>query len=288
MPDAPVSDQALLYMDSLLQHVERALDAGQTAPRHLHLGFWDEPPAQVDEASVRTAQDAMTERLLEVAGVRAGERVVDVGCGIGGTLLDLIERLPDLTLMGINRCQRQLAVARRLALAQGHGPPALTFTFGDAGALPLEDASVDRVLALECAFHFDSRRAFLGEAARVLRPGGRLALTDFVPTPGATVSPARHAALLAGHSPWPDLLFTEGDYASLGAAVGLHLDTWVDATDNVMPTLSQLVARVGGKGDKDAALAQLPPVDRATAALGLMLAEGTLRLRLIGFERQPQ
>lgn len=282
MADDPVSDQALLYMDPLLAHVERTLDAGRTPPRHLHLGFWERPPREVDETSVRVAQDAMTQRLLEVARVQPSEQVVDVGCGIGGTLLDLAERLPDLTLVGVNRCQRQLAVARRLALAAGHAPPACTFVFGDAGALPLSDASVDRVLALECAFHFDSRRAFLGEAARVLRAGGRLAMTDFVPTPGATVSPARHAALLAGHSPWPDLLFAEGDYASLGAAAGLELDTWVDATENVMPTLSQLVTRVR---DSDAALAQLAPVDRATAALGLMLADGTLRLRLIGFER---
>jgi ubiquinone/menaquinone biosynthesis C-methylase UbiE len=282
MADAPVSDQALLYMDPLLGHVERTLDAGQTPPRHLHLGFWERPPAHVDEASVRTAQDAMTRRLLEVARVQPGEQVVDVGCGIGGTLLDLAERVPNLELVGVNRCQRQLAVARRLALEQGHAPPALTFVFGDAGALPSSDASVDRVLALECAFHFDSRRAFLREAARVLRPGGRLAMTDFVPTHGATVSPTRHAALLAGHSPWPDLLFAEGDYKSLGAAVGLHLDTWVDATENVMPTLAQLVVRVR---DNEASLATLAPVDRATAALGLMLADGTLRLRLVGFER---
>src|SRR5438034_5931485 len=43
----------------------------------------------------------------------------------------------------------------------------------DACALPFPDASFDRVLAVECIFHFPSRLRFLKEAARVLKPGGR-------------------------------------------------------------------------------------------------------------------
>jgi SAM-dependent methyltransferase len=49
--------------------------------------------------------------------------------------------------------------------------------------MPLPSNSVDKVVALECAFHFKTRERFFAEAFRVLRPGGRLVTADIIPMP---------------------------------------------------------------------------------------------------------
>ncbi len=76
--------------------------------------------------------------------------------------------------------------ARQLAAAEAQTKPAngnkIGWVEADACRLPFEDNSFDRVLAVECIFHFPSREKFLAEAARVLKPGGYLAVSDFVPT----------------------------------------------------------------------------------------------------------
>lgn len=122
---------------------------------------------------------------IAAAEIAPGDRVLDVACGTG----DLIElaRARGARVVGVDFAPGMLAIARRRGLAAG-------LVRGDALALPLADASVD---AVTCAFalrNFVALAPFLEEAARVLRPGGRLALLE-VATP-------RGALLRAGHRLW--------------------------------------------------------------------------------------
>jgi ubiquinone/menaquinone biosynthesis C-methylase UbiE len=143
------------------------------------------------------------DRLLDRVGVRAGESVLDLGCGSGLMLLGAVSRGSDVTGVGVDlwrtvdqvgsdpeHCMdnaRLLGVAGRVKLVNA-----------DMSALPLPDDSADLVtacLAIHNIHDEDARRRTLAEAARVLRPGGRLAIIDFAKT-GEYVRFARAAGFV--------------------------------------------------------------------------------------------
>jgi len=141
-----------------------------------NLGYWNSRCETLDQAATN-----MATRLANAAQVRAGCDVLDVGCGLGESTFLLRDRLDRTTskLVGLDITERHidLAIARRV----GDRPE---FMVGDATDMPFDDASFDRILALECAFHFPDRRRFFAEALRVLRPGGVLGMADVVVAPG--------------------------------------------------------------------------------------------------------
>lgn len=172
----------LPYFDYLFSELDKQNPSIEKSfGRHVHWGFWDDPEnALCDDEDYARAAEQLTLELCQLAGIAEGERVLDVGCGFGGTLASLNERFSRLQLTGLNIDARQLARARRLVRAlRGN---AVQFCQGDACRLPFRDESLDRLLAVECVFHFPSRETFFREANRVLRPGGVLVLSDFVPT----------------------------------------------------------------------------------------------------------
>jgi ubiquinone/menaquinone biosynthesis C-methylase UbiE len=117
-------------------------------------------------------------RLAARAGVAPGHRVLEVGCGTGNLAL-LVQRLhPGAEVVGLDPDPLALARARRKA--DRRGSP-VRWDRGTAGALPYDDASVDRVLSAFMFHHLDDaeKERMLAEVRRVLRPGGQLHLADF-------------------------------------------------------------------------------------------------------------
>lgn len=154
------------------------MDAGGAPPaylRHFHWGHYDDLDGFDDSAEgYVSAAETMTERVVAAGRVADDCRILDVGCGFGGTL-DLIRgRNTGCRLAGINIDERQLSWARRLL---GAGAASIPFVTADGCVLPVRDAAIDHVLAVECIFHFPSRKAFFVEVARVLRPGGTWAFS---------------------------------------------------------------------------------------------------------------
>jgi ubiquinone/menaquinone biosynthesis C-methylase UbiE len=111
-----------------------------------------------------------------VAGVEPGGVVVDVGSGTGTLAIALAAARPDVEVIGVDGDPEVRALAARKPGAERVG-----WRDGLAGSLPLDDASADRVVMSLLLHHLapDGKRAALGEARRVLRPGGSLHIADW-------------------------------------------------------------------------------------------------------------
>ena len=116
-------------------------------------------------------------RLLEPAGIGAGQRVVDLGCGPGFLSLAVADIVgPSGAVHGIDINARFVADAAQRANERGLAH--VTFHHVAGAALPLDDASVDRVIAKNVLEYVPDLRATIAEAVRVLAPGGRLHAID--------------------------------------------------------------------------------------------------------------
>jgi SAM-dependent methyltransferase len=129
-----------------------------------------------DYSLVGVRLQIVSEELCEVAGLRPDQRVLDVATGNGGTALAAARRFCAVT--GVDYVPGLLARARQRAAANGL---AITFTEGDAEALPYEEATFDAVTStFGVMFTADHARA-ASELLRVCRPGGVIALANWTP-----------------------------------------------------------------------------------------------------------
>ena len=111
--------------------------------------------------------------MLDAAGVGVGDAVLDVGCGSGVLARAAARRVgAGGTVVGLDRNDGMLAVAAR-------APESVAWRLGVAESLPLDDASFDRVVSQFAVMFFDDRRQAMREMARVLRPGGTLAIATW-------------------------------------------------------------------------------------------------------------
>lgn len=224
---------------------------------------------------------ALTERLGTLVGLEPGQRLLDVASGHGVSAIHLARQV-GCEVVGVDYSPDSVGSAERAASGAGVSDK-VRFLAGDAEHLPVEDHEFDAIIT-ECAFcTFPDKPAAAAEFARVLRPGGRVGLSDLVrsrPLPAVLEGLAAWVACIADARP-------VHEYVGLLEGAGLrvervehHDDALVGLVDTVRTRLLTLQLAVELRSFS------IPGVDWAQVRLMLRtaaaaVADGSLGYALI-------
>jgi tocopherol O-methyltransferase len=136
---------------------------------HLHHGYW----IHGDE-SKEQAQLQLIEHLAQRTSVKPGSDILDIGCGFGATSLYLARHF-NAAVTGITISPVQLEMATQAAATQHLD---VQFLLMDAEAMQFQK-QFDVLWSVESISHYQDRRGFFASAAKLLKPGGRFAITDW-------------------------------------------------------------------------------------------------------------
>jgi tocopherol O-methyltransferase len=156
--------------DKIIQHYDMVSPYYQSLwGNHIHHGYW----IRGDE-SKEAAQEQLIDYVAGLAGIQPGFRLLDIGCGFGGTSLSLAHRY-GVSATGITISSVQVDMANRSAAERKLDAK---FLLMDAEALQFAE-QFDALWSLESISHYHDPAAFFVSAAEHLKPGGSFALTDW-------------------------------------------------------------------------------------------------------------
>jgi len=208
--------------------------------RHIHHGLWEaDEPASV-------AAQRLTETLAREARIQTGDRVIDVGCGMGGSSIHLARHLgcevTGVTLSSIQRRWAQWA-------SRWHGVRSRTkFICADAEQVEFAQGGCDIVWSVECTEHLFDKPAFIRRAARWLRPGGRMAICAWLAGAQNGNSDADRQVYDVCEGFLCPSLGTMADYVNWFEEAGLVVETAHDWSSRVWRTWELCQARVERSG----------------------------------------
>jgi len=136
---------------------------------HLHHGYW----IRGDESKEK-AQLQLIEHLAQLTNVKAGSDILDIGCGFGASSLYLAKNY-NAAVIGITNCSVQVQIAIKAAAKEELNAQ---FLLMDAEAMGFRK-QFDLLWCVESISHYQHRAAFFASAAKLLKPGGVFAITDW-------------------------------------------------------------------------------------------------------------
>lgn len=137
----------------------------------IHYGYWDEKVKSFPQSLAR-----MNEVMIDAAAIKSSEKILDAGCGIGGSSIFLAQEL-GCTVTGISLSERQVSKARDLAIEKKVDDK-VEFEEMNYCVTDFPDKSFDVVWGCESICYADDKDQFIKEAFRLLKSGGRLVVAD--------------------------------------------------------------------------------------------------------------
>ncbi len=181
--------------------------AGETRGRVLNQGWlYDLGASFLDTFLLRGKFREMRQRVANLAHIGPGSQVLDVGCGTGTLAIEIAQRVgPTGRVSGIDPGSAQIARAR--SKAARHKLP-VDFQPGVIEHLAYLDQTFDAVVNTIMMHHLpdDLKRQGLAEIARVLKPGGRLVIADFLRPEQGKDGPSHLGAGARGAQDLPELI----------------------------------------------------------------------------------
>jgi tocopherol O-methyltransferase len=270
-----------ITIDSIRDHYDRLSPLYAALwGEHIHHGYWNG-----EEISPAAAQVMLVEQLARFARINRGSRVLDVGCGLGGSAIWLAEHL-ECTVLGVTISDVQARIASQSARRAGVNDR-VRFEVVDANALNLLPSSFDAVWIVEASEHLFDKARFFRECAHCLRRGegsggGVIALCAWL-AGSQRIDPSGDHSLLTrvcASMLCPSLGTVEDHIGWLGGA-GFQQSAFQEITTNVLPTWAHAVARLQHPLARAALRTAGEETRRFAAAIPLM--QQAMRTGVIGY-----
>jgi tocopherol O-methyltransferase len=179
---------------------------------HLHHGYWIR-----DDESKEKAQLQLIEHLAQLANIKPHSHILDIGCGFGASALFLAEKF-SATVRGITISPAQIEIARQAAAQRRLDA---TFLLMDAEVMNFPN-QFDVLWSVESISHYQDRPKFFASAAKLLKPDGVFAVTDWFKRDGLTLNETREFITPIEKGMFVELQ-TMNDYQRYLTSNGLHI-----------------------------------------------------------------
>jgi len=158
------------------------------------------------------------DRLFSILPLKAGDHVLDVGCGTGVLVPLILERITEAgVLYELDFAERMIEVNRKT-----HKAGNIRFIIADAEDAPLDDSACDAVVCFSCFPHFQDKERAMATLSRILKPQGVFAVSHFESSEG--INRHHESCHAVRHDRLPDEAAMRGLFRSVNLKIDLFID----------------------------------------------------------------
>ena len=236
-------DDGITLKDKIVEYYEQVTDqyyVGGWDNDHIHFGLFTAEESRLSDRDLTRARSRPIvrahETVLRPARIAREHIVVDAGCGVGGTAIDVARRF-GCRVVGLNISKHQLEIARSRAAEAGLSDR-VEFIWADCSeAFPLPAERYDVVFNIESSCHYSDRRNFLAECSRILKPGGLLTTLDWMAADGISRVDYERAIRPVCEAWFFKSLETRSSYTEKFHDAGLEIVDFVDWSEPAFPNV---------------------------------------------------